>query len=78
MLFYRISPEQVQQFEQLLEQQQLAQFNALEYLPPKGATDYVTITLTSLAGTTRYTDINQDLLSSSLQTVIKAWNQLLY
>lgn len=74
----KISPEQVQQFEQLLEQQQFAQFNGLEYPPPKGAADYITITLTSLAGTTRYTDINQDLLPSSLQTVIKGWNQLLY
>ncbi len=71
----RISQQQVQQFQQLL-QQQLAQVSGLEYPPPVGATDYITVTLTSPAGTTCYTDIDRHRLPSSLQAIVRAWNQI--
>lgn len=73
----KISRQQVQQFQQLLEQQQFVQFNGLEYPPPSSAADYITVTFTSPDGTTRYSDVNQDRLPSSLQVIIQAWNQLL-
>lgn len=72
---YQISRQQVRQFQQLL--QQFAQFNQLSYPYTSGSADYITFTLTSPAGTTRYTDINQDRLPRSLQQIIQAWNQLL-
>lgn len=73
----RISRQQVQQFLQVLEQQQFAQFNNLEFLPPSNAADYITVTFSNRAGTTRYTDIAQDRLPKQLQAVILAWEQLL-
>lgn len=72
----RISPQQVQQFQQLLQQQQFAQFSGLEYPPPAGAADFITVTLTSPDGTTRYTDIDRDRLPRSLQAIVQAWNQI--
>ena len=72
-----ISKEKLQQFKQLLEQQKFDRFNSLEYRPPQEAADYGNITLTSLTGTTLYYEINQDRLPSHLQTVIRAWNNLL-
>ena len=74
----RISQQQLQQFQKLLEQQKFANFNALNYPPPSGAADFFSVTLTSPTGTTTYTDIAQNRLPSRLQAVILAWDQLLY
>ncbi len=74
----RISQQQLQQFEKLLEQQNFANFNGLDYPPPSNAADYSIVTLTSPNGTTRYSDIAQNRLPSRLQAVILAWDQLLY
>ncbi|MBW4637892.1 MAG: hypothetical protein KME05_06600 [Gloeocapsa sp. UFS-A4-WI-NPMV-4B04] len=72
----QISEQQVEQFKKLVKQE-FEQFNNLSYPAPSGAADYITYTLTSRdEDTTRYTDINQDRLPSSLQTVIQAWNQI--
>jgi hypothetical protein len=73
----RISQQQVQKFQQVLQQQQFARFNGLSYPPPSGAADYITVTFTSRAGTIRYNDINQDRLPRYLQAIIQAWDQLL-
>ena len=71
-----ISPEKLRQFKQILAKQSLSQFNGLSYPPPKGAADYITVTLSSQDGTTRYADMNQDRLPKALQEVIQAWNQI--
>ena len=72
----QISKQQVKQFKKLVKQE-FEQFNNLSYLAPSGTADYITYTLTSRdQDTTRYTDINQERLPSSLQTVIQAWNQI--
>lgn len=72
----QISEQEVEQFKKLVKQE-FEQFNNLSYVAPSGAADYITVTLTSRdQDTTRYTDINQDRLPSSLQTVIQAWNQI--
>jgi uncharacterized protein YcnI len=73
---HKISREQLQQFQQLLEQQRFSQFNQLSYQAPNGAADYLTITLTSKAGTTRYADMGQNRLPEPLQAVIQAWKQI--
>jgi hypothetical protein len=73
---YRISPQRLQQFQQLLANAKFAQFKNLNYPAPQGAADYITYTLTSPEGTIRYNNISQNQLPSNLRTVIKAWNQL--
>ena len=71
-----ISSEEVQQFKQLLEKVDFAQFNQLSYPAPMGAADYITVIMTSPEGTTSYADIAQDQLPEPLQAVIQAWNQM--
>jgi len=72
----QISSQEVQQFQQLLEQVDFAQFNQLSYPPPVGAADYITVVMSSQGGTTSYVDMAQHELPESLQTVIQAWNQI--
>ncbi len=72
----RISPQQVQQFQQLLANTKFAQFKNLNYPAPSGAADYITYTLTSPEGTIRYNNISQNQLPSNLRNVVKAWNRL--
>jgi hypothetical protein len=71
-----VSPQQLQQFKQMLAKQPLDQFNGLSYPAPRGAADYITVTLSSQNSTTRYADMNQDRLPKQLQEVIQAWNQI--
>lgn len=73
----RISRQQLQQFLQVLEPQQFTQFNNLEFPPPSNGADYITVTFSSRAGSTRYADIAQERLPKQLQAVIQAWEQLL-
>lgn len=72
----QVSTLQVQQFQKLLDQQNFAQFNRLNYPAPLGAADYISVTFTSRAGTTRYADLMRDQLPSELQTIIKAWEKI--
>jgi hypothetical protein len=72
----RISAQQLRQFQQLLDQQQFSQFNRLNYPAPNGAADYITVTLTSKSGITRYADIVQNDLPESLRKIIQGWNQI--
>lgn len=72
----QVSEQQVDQFEKLLKKQDFEEFNNLSYPAPSGAADYITVTFTSRKGTTRYTDISQDRLPSSLRAVIQAWGEL--
>lgn len=73
---YQISRQEVQQFQQLLERRNFAQFDRLAYPAPKGAADFITVTLTSQMGTTSYADMGQDRLPESLQAVVQAWRQI--
>lgn len=70
----KISLQQVRKFQQLLEEQPLSQFNQLHYPAPNGAADYITVTLTSRYGTTRYADIAS--VPEPLQEVIQSWSQI--
>jgi uncharacterized protein YcnI len=73
---HQISRQEVRQFQQLLEQQKFSQFNQLGYPAPRGAADYITVTLSSQSSTTRYADIGSDRLPQSLQAVIESWGQI--
>ncbi|MBD2529404.1 hypothetical protein H6G97_07395 [Nostoc flagelliforme FACHB-838] len=73
----RVSVQQVQQFVRSLEHSKFSKFQNLSYPAPSGAADYITYTLTSQEGTVRYNDISQNNLPKNLQTVVKAWNQII-
>jgi hypothetical protein len=72
----RISPQQVRQFEKLIERSRFAEFKNLSYPATSGAADYITYTLTSTEGTVRYNDISRKNLPQSLLQVVNAWNQI--
>ncbi|MBW4562741.1 MAG: hypothetical protein KME32_16655 [Mojavia pulchra JT2-VF2] len=73
---HRLSPQQVQQFLQLVKQSRFGKFKNLNYPAPQGAADYITYTLTNQEGTIQYNDISQNSLPKNLQEVVNAWNQL--
>lgn len=73
---FRVSVQQVKQFQELLKRQQLARFNQLSYPAPTGAADFITVTFTSTAGTTQYADIVRDRLPKPLQDTIEAWTRI--
>lgn len=72
----QLSPQEIQQFQQLLERQKFSSFNQLSYPAANGAADYITITLANSDTTTKYADIVQSNLPSALQEVIQAWNRI--
>ncbi|OKH36399.1 hypothetical protein NIES2119_17305 [[Phormidium ambiguum] IAM M-71] len=73
----KISPQQMRQFQRLLQRQPLSQYNGLSYPASSGAADYITVTLISSSGTVRYADIVQSELPKSLREVIQAWNKII-
>lgn len=72
----QISRQQVRQFQQLLQRPAMARFNRLSYPAPNGSADYITVTITSAAGTTRYADMVENSLPQPLRQVVQAWNQI--
>ncbi len=76
VLVRQLSPQQVQQFRQTLQQQEFGDFLGLSYPAPTGAADYFTIALMVPQGATQYVDINQTQTPLKLQQVIQAWNQI--
>ncbi len=72
----RVSPQQVRQFQQLLERQQFVQFKNLNYASKTACCDISTHTLTSRDGTVRYNIVPLDGLPANLRAVVEAWNQL--
>lgn len=73
----RISPQQLREFQRLLQRQSLARFNRLSYPAPSGSADFITVTITTSTGTTRYADIVQNNLPQPLLQVVQAWNQII-
>jgi hypothetical protein len=72
----RLSQQEVREFQRLLERADFQRFDGLYYPPARGSADYITVTLTSRAGTTRYADIIQDRLPEGMRSVIEAWNRI--
>lgn len=71
----RIPLEQVQRFQQLLEQQS-DEFNNVSYPAPRGAADYITYTLTSPDGTVKYNDASQNSLPEDLRVIVNTWKRI--
>lgn len=72
----RLSPEQVEQFRQVLLEQRLPNLDQMRYISPASLADYPTITLKGLGSTVEYTDLEMDNLPPALQTVIRTWENL--
>lgn len=72
----RVSPQQVRQFQQVLERQRFTQFKNLNYASKTACCDISTHTLTSGDGTVRYNAIPIDGLPANLRAVVEAWSQL--
>ncbi|MGC1248723.1 MAG: hypothetical protein WA865_21125 [Spirulinaceae cyanobacterium] len=73
----RVKRKQVQEFQQLLTQQEFSSYNDRNFPPPEGAADFFGITLISQDSSLTYTDINTNELPEPLQTAIAAWQDLL-
>lgn len=73
----KISPQKVQQFVRLLQQNEFGDFLDFNYPSSKGA-DYLTIALLTPDGLrgTQYADIVQDQTPPKLQRITQAWNCL--
>ena len=72
----QISPQQVQGFQQLLENHSFADMKNHSFPAPTGAADYIIYTLTTGEGTVEYNELSLNLLPQNLQVVVKAWNDL--
>lgn len=76
-LIRQLSPQQVQAFVQLLQQNEFSDFLGFNY-PAIGGADFFTIALMTPGGDqgTQYADMIQDETPSKLQRIIQAWNRL--
>ncbi|NEQ16495.1 MAG: hypothetical protein F6K44_23010, partial [Moorea sp. SIO3E2] len=73
----RISRQDVKGFKKFLNKDvDFSQFDQLSYPAPIGAADYISVTLSSNAGTTRYADIGSNQLPEALQQVIQNWETI--
>lgn len=75
-LIRQLSPRQLQQFIQTVQQQQFGDFQGFSYPAASGAADYFTIVLMGRGGATQYTDIFQEQTPAALQKTIQAWNRI--
>lgn len=72
----RLTPDQMQKFQQVLMEQGFPNLNHLRYISSASLADYPTTTLQALGSSVDYTDLEFDHLPVALQTVIQAWQQL--
>ncbi|MGI0487246.1 hypothetical protein ACN4EK_17525 [Pantanalinema rosaneae CENA516] len=72
----RLSPAQLQQFQQQLQQQQFPNLDGMRYLTPAAFADYPTTVFQAMGSTVAYIDLEQADLPLSLQAVIQAWQRL--
>lgn len=72
---YRISKQQMQQFQDLLEEQEKV-FQNVSYPASSNAADYMVYTLTAPKGTVQFNDISRRSLPNNLQLVLKVWNEI--
>lgn len=72
----RLSQQELQQFQQLLQQQKFPNLNGMRYLTSAVLADYPTTVVQAMGSTVAYIDLEQNSLPSSLQAIIQAWNRL--
>jgi hypothetical protein len=72
----RLSPEQVEQFQQVLQNQRFPNLDGLRYITDIAFADYPTTTLSAMGSRVEYIDLEENNLPDALQVVIQTWNQL--
>ncbi len=72
----RLSQQQVEQFQQLLQTQRFLNLNGLRYFSKPVIADYPTITLQGMGSVTQYVDLKNTHLPKALRQVIQAWEKL--
>jgi hypothetical protein len=70
----QISSQQMRQFQQAIEG--IGEYDRLSYPAAPGSADFITVTLSTHAGTVQYSDSIQSQLPQPLQTMISAWKNL--
>lgn len=73
---HQLSREQLEEFDQVLEDQRFPNLNRMRYVTEAAFADYPTVQLSSGHLTTEYIDLAMDDLPTALQTVIQAWDDL--
>ncbi|MGI8499665.1 MAG: hypothetical protein ACR2LR_00785 [Hassallia sp.] len=73
---WQVSPQQLKEFQKLLEKQKLSELRNLSYPAVEGSADYITYTITTSDGTIQYNDVSRNNLPKNLQTVVEAWNDI--
>lgn len=72
----RLSPQQVQEFQQVLQQQRFPNLDGLRYITDAAFADYPTTILQAMGSQVEYIDLEQDNLPQSLQVILEAWEGL--
>ncbi|MEX0272254.1 hypothetical protein AB3R30_24350 [Leptolyngbyaceae cyanobacterium UHCC 1019] len=72
----RLSPQQLKQFQQVLEARRFRNFNDLRYLSSAAYADYPTTLLQAKEGTVQYIDLETKNLPLALRQMIQAWKKL--
>lgn len=72
----RLSPQQVEQFQQVLQTQRFSNLNHLRYLSSVAIADYPTTLLQGMGSTVQYIDLESKNLPRAFQRVLQAWEKL--
>lgn len=72
----RLTPQQVMQFQQLLQQERFPNLNGLSYITSAAAADYPTTTYQGMGVASQYIDLEVKNLPRAFQSVIQAWEKL--
>jgi hypothetical protein len=72
----RLSQNQLNQFQQVLQNQRVPNLNGLRYFTSAAFADYPTSTMQAMGSTVEYIDIDKASLPQALQAVIQAWEKL--
>jgi hypothetical protein len=72
--FRQISPQQVEAFQQLLQQQQFNNFDGLNYSASDA--DSITVTLMGQNGVTQYNSAIEEQLPAGLVEIVRSWDEL--
>ncbi|MGB3310071.1 MAG: hypothetical protein WA939_07385 [Nodosilinea sp.] len=72
----QLTPEQLAEFQQVLEDQRFPNLNRMRYITDAAFADYPTVQLSSQQSQTEYIDLAIDDAPPALQAVVEAWDTL--
>ncbi|MBE9109388.1 hypothetical protein IQ273_08155 [Nodosilinea sp. LEGE 07298] len=72
----QVTPEQLEAFQQVLEDQRFPNLNRMRYITDAAFADYPTVQLSSLSTQSEYIDLAIEDAPTALQSVVQAWDTL--